>query len=1243
MELEEEGQSDLGLFIDCVFVLDFDPTVTFKEKKRWREIITTRGGTLSYIVTRQVTYVVLVKDVIPASCLRQRQASRYNIPVVSKAYLEDCLSCSHRLSPQKYLIQREEKVKDFTRGKITTNVKKSATQKQRKPVTLSSVRSWHLDDADSPIPNNDHYDLAKWSILKHDTKLQVLEIHSIQSGQYRLYSQPGEITQGKHLTPLEDPVVWYFDDVLDVISGFQQLYKLYQAAPNHMSPWKNPRFTSNQIGSNKLKLLLSEQCIFGSNVSTEVGQFVELLWREAVQETEEILTIPIQHIKKEKVEEAECLLQQIKEEVTSHTVTGSNKVNGLLEKLYKDVLPHKEKYRKSDITARDVTAKLDLCQLIKDLHEVSEATDWSTSASTAAKFWALRCHVTCLDQSHEEFNQIKNLILESSVGVEILAVYEVRRAVEDIRFSREIGNKKLLMHSSSPSNFLGILSRGLLLPNIVVSEYGVGRTDGGKLGCGIYFSDSASTCIQYSVPTRNGFCRLLLVCEVALGNVFRTEKIDSKLTAPPSGYQSVLGIKQGEATKNSDFMDDEYVIYAPCQQRIRYVVQYRLHGDPPVGGALSELVISDEGEEEEIAEACDKIDISDVKDIPDPLTKVQTGLSRKKNQSVPLKGVHVRSNYWTWLLSGGVNISTGKVKEKEKAHKEYKEAISKGHGAYLMDEEEPDVFTVSVGNLPSKSDVLIKITYISELEVDGDNIVFCLPSRIAPWVKDTALAQQTQEELASVKVKDTQHLDTTVHVSVEMPFEIRKIFSPSHQLKIKKTATKAVLEIPKNSSLDDGFKLLVTLAEIHVPRMWIEEHAEHRSTACMLAFYPEFECSLIDHPQVLILLDMSNSMKDQASVDAKKVALLTLEKLPPETEFNVTIFGTTHQELFHTSQRATKDNVNKAIQFVQDVRPVLGCSNVFLPLTSVFLLTPPGGITNVLLVSDGHINHGRQLLQSVAENSSKIRIFSLTVGPSPNHHLMRSLAARGGGVSCCFDGKSKSTWESQIDSVIDKVNQWGIQGVKVEWQQHSDNLPAPVQAPAHVTSIFNGSRIVVYGFVNNCSQAKLKALVEGYNFETVVSSSELSMTQGEMLHQLTARAVIRDYDEGILNDNFILQKLEKQNKKDYIIELSKKFSIVTQYTSFVAIEERNEEDERLDSESVEKLLGEESVDILPYVGWTIPDNWEEKNTVEIVTSLLRQGEIAEGFSQSEAERCYLSVLQYADDIKQDENLQDLVW
>ena len=39
----------------------------------------------------------------------------------------------------------------------------------------------------------------------------------------------------------------------------------------------------------------------------------------------------------------------------------------------------------------------------------------------------------------------------------------------------------------------------------------------------------------------------------------------------------------------------------------------------------------------------------------------------------------------------------------------------------------------------------------------------------------------------------------------------------------------AVVELPKNAVLGDKFQLLIGLAEIHVPRMWVEQHPESDS------------------------------------------------------------------------------------------------------------------------------------------------------------------------------------------------------------------------------------------------------------------------------------------------------------------------------------------------------------------------------------------------------------------------------
>jgi len=78
--------------------------------------------------------------------------------------------------------------------------------------------------------------------------------------------------------------------------------------------------------------------------------------------------------------------------------------------------------------------------------------------------------------------------------------------------------KRLLFHGSRISNWVGILSRGVLLPHIV-TQRGIKRTDVGMLGAGIYFGDSSSTAAQYTTPGKQG-SRMMLVSNVALGKVF---------------------------------------------------------------------------------------------------------------------------------------------------------------------------------------------------------------------------------------------------------------------------------------------------------------------------------------------------------------------------------------------------------------------------------------------------------------------------------------------------------------------------------------------------------------------------------------------------------------------------------------------------------------------------------------------------------------------------------------------------
>lgn len=95
----------------------------------------------------------------------------------------------------------------------------------------------------------------------------------------------------------------------------------------------------------------------------------------------------------------------------------------------------------------------------------------------------------------------------------------------------------------------------------------------------------------------------------------------------------------------------------------------------------------------------------------------------------------------------------------------------------------------------------------------------------------------------------------------------------------------------------------------------------------------------------------------------------------------------------------------------------------------------------------------------------------------------------------------------------------------VEWIQDSEPTYPNRQAPAQIRSLFNGERLVVYGFVDNCTRAVLHAKngeeeigmlccnMTLMLIECMVSTTELSTKKGSIIHTLTARAIIRDWED----------------------------------------------------------------------------------------------------------------------------------
>ena len=107
----------------------------------------------------------------------------------------------------------------------------------------------------------------------------------------------------------------------------------------------------------------------------------------------------------------------------------------------------------------------------------------------------------------------------------------------------------------------------------------------------------------------------------------------------------------------------------------------------------------------------------------------------------------------------------------------------------------------------------------------------------------------------------------------------------------------------------------------------------------------------------------------------------------------------------------------------------------------------------------------------------------------------------------------------------------------------------------------------------------------------------------------------------MLSDGKLEHELLQKSRKGDIINLSIQYSIVSKFTSFVAIEERSPEDEdQGPGPSVAELLARESVDRLDYMAWAVDTSSDDVGPAERIAALRHEASIFRATSAFQAQR-----------------------
>ncbi|CAF1646709.1 unnamed protein product [Rotaria magnacalcarata] len=216
-----------------------------------------------------------------------------------------------------------------------------------------------------------------------------------------------------------------------------------------------------------------------------------------------------------------------------------------------------------------------------------------------AHYKKLNCTIESIDKNVEVFKRIEQYMINTHASshnqyaLSLKELFKVVRAEEDDRFQKweTVKNRQLLWHGSRTTNFAGILSQGL---RIAPPE---APTTGYMFGKGVYFADMVSKSANYCFAKRDTPEGLMLLCEVALGQMYEcynakslsaetlptdtqsTKGCGQTIPDPKENYYTDDGvlIPMGHGVnaniKHSSLLYNEYIVYNTDQVKLKYLLR----------------------------------------------------------------------------------------------------------------------------------------------------------------------------------------------------------------------------------------------------------------------------------------------------------------------------------------------------------------------------------------------------------------------------------------------------------------------------------------------------------------------------------------------------------------------------------------------------------------------------------------------------------------------------------------------
>jgi Ca-activated chloride channel family protein len=533
------------------------------------------------------------------------------------------------------------------------------------------------------------------------------------------------------------------------------------------------------------------------------------------------------------------------------------------------------------------------------------------------------------------------------------------------------------------------------------------------------------------------------------------------------------------------------------------------------------------------------------------LTQVYKNEGKRTIEAIYCFPLGTKSAIHAMRMKIGSRVIEAKIEERAAAQRIYQQAKEEGKVASLLQQERPNVFQMKVANIMPGDRIEVKVSYTELLIPEKGIYEFVFPTVVGPRYtehteKDAKETDQWTKTPYLHEGKEAPYaFDIAAHIRAGLP--LNNVWVTSHKVTVKKEGDRAEIKLSPDEKKagNKDFILRYTLQGEQIQSGLLlypgPEGKDENYFLLMLQPPKRITAQEVPPREYCFIVDVSGSMNGFPLEVSKTLIKGIIQGLRQKDYFNILFFAGGSQVLSPQPLAATAENKAKALAMLEGQQGG-GGTEILPALQKALALEKKAGLSRIIVIAtDGYVGVERKSFDLIRKNLNKANFFAFGIGTSVNRFLIEGMARAGKGEPFVVANQKEAGEAAERFAVYVKAPL--LTDIQVKFQGFA---ASDVEPPA-LPDLFAERPLIIFGKYRDAQgQIKVTGKTAAGDYERVISVNPERADQGNVaLRYLWARERIARLDD--------YGKLGTEVKKE-VTDLGLRYHLMTQYTSFIAVD-----------------------------------------------------------------------------------------